>query len=389
MWPLLITAAWVTVMVGIASYVYVYVARRDPEEVVDVDKEREKELRRVQFSSNKKDDSTAKTKQVVKKSVRTASKRSKSSAAHFSHPLLIRTIGGHHEFINDFGVSHEMEKVTTMSVDRTIRIWDSALRTDSKYSMKKVESDHGKDVRYPDQALRGSINGKATSAVFFLELATAVKGYTIQGLTMQESFQVPFKSKGNLMFLEVLGNGVGFVTFSDTMEMNVWNMHGDILSTLNTHQGKINDVRLSKDGRFIATAGFTSEVQIYEVELMKGTTSFSACRKVMDLQGHKAAVYSVDFSTDGKMAATVSRDGFLMLWNINVRYREQESCKLVLSIKPEGPARLDRIRLSPDGKIAAISEGSSVWFYSTADGHLVEKIENSTPTKSPSSGGYG
>lgn len=75
----------------------------------------------------------------------------------------------------------------------------------------------------------------------------------------------------------------------------------------------------------------------------------------MDLQGHKAAVYSVDFSTDGKMAATVSRDGFLMLWNINVRYREQESCKLVLSIKPEGPARLDRIRLSPDGKVSFCS----------------------------------
>jgi len=109
----------------------------------------------------------------------------------------------------------------------------------------------------------------------------------------------------------------------------------------------------------------------------------------MDLKGHRAAVYSVDFSADGKMVATVSRDGFLMIWNINVRYREQESCKLVMSIKPEGPARLDRVRLSPDSTLAAISEGSSVWFFSTADGRHMEKIENCTPAKSPSSGDCG
>lgn len=73
--------------------------------------------------------------------------------------------------------------------------------------------------------------------------------------------------------------------------------------------------------------------------------------KVMYLRGHNASVFSVSFAADSKTIATVSRDGYLKLWSIDVRYEVSEDPKLLASFVPEGPHNLERVALSPDGKV--------------------------------------
>ena len=52
----------------------------------------------------------------------------------------------------------------------------------------------------------------------------------------------------------------------------------------------------------------------------------------MELKGHKKKVMSVALSPDNRRAVTVSQDGTLRVWNIDVRYGLSEDPKTVLTV---------------------------------------------------------
>ena len=53
----------------------------------------------------------------------------------------------------------------------------------------------------------------------------------------------------------------------------------------------------------------------------------------MDLKGHKKKVMSVALSPDNRRAVTVSQDGTLRVWNIDVRYSMSEDPKTLLTVR--------------------------------------------------------
>lgn len=55
--------------------------------------------------------------------------------------------------------------------------------------------------------------------------------------------------------------------------------------------------------------------------------------KAMELKGHKKKVMSVALSPDNKRAVTVSQDGTLRVWNIDVRYSLAEDPKTLLTVR--------------------------------------------------------
>jgi WD40 repeat protein len=52
----------------------------------------------------------------------------------------------------------------------------------------------------------------------------------------------------------------------------------------------------------------------------------------MELKGHKSAVGAVALSPDGTRAVTASKDGTLRVWNIDVRYAQQEDPRTLLVV---------------------------------------------------------
>lgn len=56
-----------------------------------------------------------------------------------------------------------------------------------------------------------------------------------------------------------------------------------------------------------------------------------ACAGV--LQGHKSGVTSVAFSADGTRVVSASTDGFLIVWNIDVRYSLNEDPKILYKVR--------------------------------------------------------
>jgi WD40 repeat protein len=58
----------------------------------------------------------------------------------------------------------------------------------------------------------------------------------------------------------------------------------------------------------------------------------SGAVKAMELKGHKSQVLAVSFSPDSRRAVTVSKDGTLRVWNIDVRYHLAEDPKTLLVV---------------------------------------------------------
>ena len=60
----------------------------------------------------------------------------------------------------------------------------------------------------------------------------------------------------------------------------------------------------------------------------------------MELKGHKKKVMSVALSPDNRRAVTVSQDGTLRVWNIDVRYGMSEDPKTLLTVRVSSVKRL-------------------------------------------------
>jgi len=83
-------------------------------------------------------------------------------------------------------------------------------------------------------------------------------------------------------------------------------------------------------------------------------------------QGHKSAVNALAYSWDSTRVVTTSKDGFTIVWRIDVRYQLSEDPKIVHKIpcRHQG-GHYTQLAVSPKGVIAAVI-GSDIDFYDMA-----------------------
>ncbi|KAF6168836.1 hypothetical protein GIB67_042143 [Kingdonia uniflora] len=152
---------------------------------------------------------------------------------------------------------------------------------------------------------------------------------------------------------------------------------GKILGTADTNQLKNNMVTISPNGRFIAAAAFTADVKVWEAVYSKDG-SVKEVTKAMQLKGHKSAVTWLCFTPNSEQIITASKDGSIRIWNINVRYHLDEDPK-TLKVFPiplcdsKGiPLHYDRLSISPDGRILAVTHGSTLQWLCTETGKVLD-----------------
>src|ERR1700761_8610860 len=73
------------------------------------------------------------------------------------------------------------------------------------------------------------------------------------------------------------------------------------------HQGKVNSLAFSPDGRMIASAGSDSTIKLWDT---------SRGLLIRTLSGHLAAVRAVAFSPDGKSLVSGSQDHTIRIWDL-------------------------------------------------------------------------
>ncbi|VDP50225.1 unnamed protein product [Heligmosomoides polygyrus] len=160
----------------------------------------------------------------------------------------------------------------------------------------------------------------------------------------------------------ISSSGKFLMSASPDNKIVLYDIHGNILKTLEPKLSSLFDVKISPDGRFVAVCGFTTEVFVYEFAVIRWIqvlfsreNVFQDARKAFDLKGHNSGIFAVAFNAAATLAVTVSRDGF---WRVG----EWSALR---------GASADRVRLamSSTGGSFTVACGSTLKIFSSEDEH--------------------
>lgn len=128
------------------------------------------------------------------------------------------------------------------------------------------------------------------------------------------------------------------------------------------HQGKVNSVTFSPDGKLVATAGDDRKVMVWNA--LTG-------EKLTILSGHKYPVRGVAFSPDGKLLATASEDRTANVW-------ESSTGRLLTTLRGH-KSRLFCVAWSPNGKqVATGSEDTTAILWDVTSGRIIHTFQGHT-----------
>ncbi|MDJ0606009.1 WD40 repeat domain-containing protein, partial [Microcystis sp. M53602_WE12] len=82
---------------------------------------------------------------------------------------------------------------------------------------------------------------------------------------------------------------------------------GKEIRTLKGHDGSVNSVNFSPDGKTLVSGSDDGTIILWDVETGK---------EIRTLKGHDGSVNSVNFSPDGKTLVSGSDDNTIKLWNL-------------------------------------------------------------------------
>jgi WD40 repeat protein len=300
---------------------------------------------------------------------------------HADSDLFINGLKGHMGTVTGISFSSDGKSLATACEDRCLRIFDLIGDIAGKnIPFKQFDlTRHGvQDVAFSASTTQVAVmtqGGVRSAGLCFIDVSqkepailehveNIFNGKTATGLALRGSGGSG--AAGNIPVL---------VAAAPNTELNVYlaSSNMPLLKRLDTGGLNNYNVAISNDGRFIAAATFVSDVKIYEVEFDR-TGNNTGVKKAMDLQGHRKKITAVEFSPDSRQAVTASEDGTLRIWDINVRYKQQEDPKtLATEGLPEGKTIISKFAWGRGGQIAAVV-GSNIYLLSAATGKVVEVI---------------
>jgi WD40 repeat protein len=242
---------------------------------------------------------------------------------------LRRTLKNHTERITRFAWSPDGQRLATPSVDETIRIWD----VNTGKTVQKFEG-HEKLVT----GVTWSPDGKS--------IATSSDDFTVRIWDVDSGQQLlhPFVHSNIVTGVAWSPNGEKIATSSDDGKVRLWDVAGrSLFKELNNHTDRVLSVAWSPDGSMLASASWDGTVRLWDgnsgnVRLsplshrnhkvfhvawshdgrMLASGGFDSAISVWDattgtrlvlLEGHKATVLSVSFSSDSSLLASRAEDG--------------------------------------------------------------------------------
>ncbi|XP_058212372.1 uncharacterized protein LOC131324424 [Rhododendron vialii] len=314
------------------------------------------------------------------------------------HPLDLNTLKGHGDFVTGLCFSSDGRSLATACADGVVRVFKLDDASSKSFKFLRINLPAGCQptaVAFCDDASSLVVASQAfsgSSLYMYGEEKPQATGDSRQQtkLPLPEIKWVHHKAHDKRAILTLVGTMATYgsadgstilASSSDGTDIKIWHAKtGKTLGNVDTNQLKNNMATISPNGRFVAAAAFTADVKVWEIVYSKDG-AVKEVSKVMQLKGHKSAVTWLCFSPNSEQIITASKDGTIRTWNINVRYHQDEDPK-TLKVFPiplhdsKGTTmQYDRLSISPDGRILAVTYGSTLQWLSAETGQALDTAD--------------
>ena len=94
----------------------------------------------------------------------------------------------------------------------------------------------------------------------------------------------------------------------DDFAVEIWDLASrERLHRLEGHEGQVNGLAVSPDGRLLASAAWDGAIRLWDIETGAA---------LAEMTGHESSVSDVVFSRDGSMLYSASADGTIRMWDV-------------------------------------------------------------------------
>jgi WD40 repeat protein len=278
---------------------------------------------------------------------------------------LQKTLTGHGDQVFDVSVSADGSTIASASQDKSVRIWDITT-SGSREILTLDNKDRVNTLAYSPDGSRLAYSGRSPDIkiwdVHTKTLLNSLVGHhrLVDGLAWgpDGSWLVSVSADAQAIVWDVasatqklvftqhkaeiravaLSKDGSFVASGDTSGLiYVWNAQtGELLHTLlKTELGAVMSLDISPDQKRLAAGYEQGKVVIWDL---------ANPRAVNTLSGHTDFVQGVRFNAQGTILASVSDDGYLILWNLRV------TPPAVLSKTPAHRGTIYAVAFSSDGQ---------------------------------------
>jgi small GTP-binding protein len=246
----------------------------------------------------------------------------------------VKILEGHSASVEGVAISTDSKLIISGSVDKTIRIWDTAsgnclkvleghsapveevaISTDSKLIISGSED---KTIRIWDTASGNCLKVLEGHSDQVKGVAISADSKLIVSGSSDKSIRIWETANGNcLKVLEghsdsVYGVAISadsklIVSGSSDESIRIWETaNGNCLKVLKGHSDSVWGLALSTDSKLIISGSYDKTIRIWD-------TASGNCLKV--LEGHSDSVWGVVFSTDSKLIISGSVDKTIRIWD--------------------------------------------------------------------------